>query len=147
MYKHILISTDGSEVAQKGVDHGLSLAKNLGARVTIITVTERLSGYIGIGAWIPAPVEMAGYEASQKEMVDKILTAAKALADKMGVEAETLHIPDAVPADAIIEIAQAKHCSLIAMASHGRRGMGRLLLGSQTAEVLARSPVPVLVVR
>jgi len=147
MYKHILISTDGSEVAQKGVDHGLSLAKNLGARVTIITVTERLSGYIGIGAWIPAPVEMAGYEASQKEMVDKILTTAKALADRIGVEAETLHIPDAVPADAIIETARAKHCSLIAMASHGRRGLGRLLLGSQTTEVLARSPVPVLVVR
>lgn len=147
MYKHILISTDGSDVAQKGVDHGLSLAKNLGARVTIITVTERLPGYAGMGEWIPAPQEMAGYETSQKEMAEKILAAAKAVADRMGVEAETLHVSDAGPADAIIETAEAKHCSLIAMASHGRRGLGRLLLGSQTAEVLARSPVPVLVVR
>jgi nucleotide-binding universal stress UspA family protein len=147
MYKHILISTDGSDVAQKGVDHGLSLAKNLGARVTIITVTERVPGYVGMGAWIPAPIEMAGYEERQKEIAGKILAAAKALADRMGVEAETLHIPSAFPANAIIETAQAKHCSLIAMASHGRRGLGRLLLGSQTTEVLARSPVPVLVVR
>lgn len=147
MYMHILISTDGSEVAQKGVDHGLSLAKRLGARVTIITVTERLSGFAGIGEWIPTPQEIAGYEAGQKKEADKILAGAKALADRMGVEAETLHIPGPVPADAIIETAQAKHCSLIAMASHGRRGLGRLLLGSQTAEVLARSPVPVLVVR
>ena len=147
MYKHILISTDGSDVAQKGVDHGLSLAKNLDARVTIITVTERLPGYAGMGEWIPAPQEIAGYEAGRKEAADKILAAAEALADKMGVKAEVLHVSDAAPADAIIEAAQAKHCSLITMASHGRRGLGRLLLGSQTAEVLARSPVPVLVVR
>lgn len=147
MYNHILISTDGSEVAQKGVDHGLSLAKNLGARVTIITVTERISAYVGVGGWIPAPGEMARYEASQKDAANKVLAAAKALADKMGIEAETLHVPNSLPADAIIETAQAKHCSLIAMSSHGRRGLGRILLGSQTSEVLSRSPVPVLVVR
>lgn len=147
MYNHILISTDGSEVAQKGVDHGLSLAKNLGARVTIITVTERLSAYVGVGGWIPAPGEMARYEASQKDAANKVLAAAKASADKMGIEAETLHVPNSLPADAIIETAQAKHCSLIAMSSHGRRGLGRILLGSQTSEVLSRSPVPVLVVR
>lgn len=147
MYNHILISTDGSEVAQKGVDHGLSLAKNLGARVTIITVTERLSAYVGVGGWVPAPGEMARYEASQKDAANKVLAAAKASADKMGIEAETLHVPNSLPADAIIETAQAKHCSLIAMSSHGRRGLGRILLGSQTSEVLSRSPVPVLVVR
>jgi nucleotide-binding universal stress UspA family protein len=90
---------------------------------------------------------MVGYEASQKEAANKVLAAAKALADKMGVESETLHVPNSFPADAIIETAQTKHCSLIAMSSHGRRGLGRILLGSQTSEVLARSPVPVLVVR
>ncbi len=147
MYKHILISTDGSDVAQKGVDHGLSLAKNLGARVTIVTVTERFPTYVGVAGWAPAPSEMAAYETGQAEAADKVLAVAKAAADKMGVEAETLHVPNALPADAIIETAQARHCSLIAMSSHGRRGLERVLLGSQTSEVLARSPVPVLVVR
>lgn len=58
-----------------------------------------------------------------------------------------LHVPDAHPAEAIVDAAKSEGCSLIVMASHGRRGLGRLLLGSQTAEVLAHSPVPVLVVR
>jgi nucleotide-binding universal stress UspA family protein len=149
MYKHILISTDGSDVAQKGVDHGLSLAKALGAKVTIVTVTERFpirADVTGVG-WVSGPNEMADYNAGQKQWADRVLAGAKASADKLGVAAETLHVPDALPAEAIIETAKSSGCSLIAMASHGRRGLGRLLLGSQTSEVLAHSPVPVLVVR
>jgi nucleotide-binding universal stress UspA family protein len=151
MYKHILISTDGSEVAQKGVDHGLSLAKNLGARVTIIMVTERfpVSVHTGIGAagWIPGPEEIARYEARQKEFAQKVLAAVEAAAKKLGVPADTVHVPEAYPAETIIEVAKARDCSLIVMASHGRRGLRKLVLGSQTSEVLAGSPVPVLVVR
>ena len=150
MYKHILISTDGSEVAQKGVDHGLSLAKELAARVTIVMVTERfpVPVHTGIaGGWIPGPEEMARYEASQKEIARQVLTAVAAAAKKLGVPADTVHVPDAYPAEAIIEVAKARDCSLIVMASHGRRGLRKLLLGSQTSEVLADSPVPVLVVR
>lgn len=150
MYKYILISTDGSDVAQKGVDHGLSLAKALGAKVTIVTVTERFPIYTGgmaSAGWIPGPTEMAEYDAGQKEWADGVLARVKAAADKLGVEAETLHVPDARPAEAILEAAQSRGSSLIAMSSHGRRGIGRLLLGSQTQEVLAHSPVPVLVVR
>jgi nucleotide-binding universal stress UspA family protein len=150
MYKHILISTDGSDVAQKGVDHGLSLAKAIGAKVTIVTVTERFPFYAGsmTGAgWIPGPNEMADYEAGQKKWASEVLVGVKAAADKLGVEAETLHVPDALPAEAIIETAGSRGCGLIVMSSHGRRGLGRLLLGSQTSEVLAHSPVPVLVVR
>lgn len=149
MYKHILISTDGSDVAQKGVDHGLSLAKSLGAKVTIVTVTERYpiqAGAISAG-WVPGPREVADYDASQKEWAEKVLARMKAAADKLGVEADTLHVPDSLPAEAIIETTKSRDCSLIAMSSHGRRGLGRLLLGSQTSEVLAHSPVPVLVVR
>jgi nucleotide-binding universal stress UspA family protein len=150
MYKHILISTDGSDVAQKGVDHGLSLAKALGAKVTIVTVTERFPIYTGgmaAAGWVPGPTEMAEYDAGQKEWADGVLKRAKVGADKLGVETETVHVPDALPAEAILETAKARGCSLIAMSSHGRRGIGRLLLGSQTSEVLAHSPVPVLVVR
>ncbi len=149
MYKHILISTDGSDVSQKGVDHGLSLAKALGAKVTIVTVTERFPVYTGMAGagWVPGPNEMADYDAGQKKWAEGVLASAKAGADKLGVEADTLHVPDSLPAEAIIDTAKSRDCSLIAMSSHGRRGLGRLLLGSQTSEVLAHSPVPVLVIR
>ena len=147
MYKHILISTDGSSVAQRGVDRGLSLAKALGARVTIVTATEHLSSSAVMSGWTPSPNEMASYEANQTETASKVLAAAKAAADKIGVEAETVHVKNAFPADAILATAEERHCSLIAMSSHGRRGLERILVGSQTAEVLARSHVPVLVIR
>ena len=146
MYKHILISTDGSEVAQKGVDHGLSLAKSLGAKVSIVMVTERFPVYAG-PEWIPGPTEMADYDARQKAAATTILSDVKAAADRLGVDAETVHVPDAQPAEAIIATANKRDCDLIVMASHGRRGLRRLLLGSQTSEVLVSSPVPVLVVR
>jgi nucleotide-binding universal stress UspA family protein len=146
MYQHILISTDGSDVAQKGVDHGLALAKALGARVTIITVSERLPVYAGIDGGMGA-FAYDDYAAGQREAAARVLAAAKDAADRMGVEAETVHIENALPAEAIIQAAQARNCGLIAMSSHGRRGLGRLVLGSVTAEVLAHSPVPVLVMR
>ena len=146
MYKHILISTDGSEVARKGVDQGLSLAKSVGARVTIVTVTERYP--VDPGAeWIPGPGDMADWDARQKEWAAKVLADVKAVADRMGLVADTVHVPDAQPAEAIVATAGKSQCDLIVMASHGRRGLRRLLLGSQTAEVLVSSPVPVLVVR
>ncbi|RHZ94669.1 universal stress protein [Cereibacter sphaeroides] len=149
MYQHILIATDGSETAGKGLDHGLTLARALGAKVTIITVTEAFPLYAASAgeAWV-APVELdTDYEARQKERAEGILKDAREAADRMGVSAEVLHVPGSLPAEAIVEAARSRDCSLICMSSHGRRGLGRLLLGSQTAEVLAHSPVPVLVVR
>ena len=150
MYNHILISTDGSELAKKGVDQGLSLAKSLGARVTIITVTE---GYPVIyadgrfGGLVPGPDEMARFEAAQNEMAQRVLAPVEAAAKKLGVQVDTVHSPAGYPAEAIVDLAKASDCSLIVMASHGRRGLRKLVLGSQTSEVLANSPVPVLVVR
>lgn len=146
MYKHILISTDGSDVARKGVDHGLALAKSLDAKVTIVTVTERLPVYFGLDAGVAATA-YGDFGASQREAAEKVLAAAGEAAARMGVTVETILLENAVPAEAIIETAKARGCNLIAMASHGRRGLGRLVLGSVTAEVLAQSPVPVLVVR
>ena len=149
MYQHILLSTDGSEVAQRGIDHGLALAKALGARVTIVTATEPFafpSRAVAAG-WAPSAEDRSNYEKGQKEFADGVLKAAREAADKMGVPVKTIHAPDAHPATAILDAAKSEGCSLIVMASHGRRGLGRLLLGSQTSEVLAHSPVPVLVVR
>lgn len=149
MYHHILIATDGSELGTKGLDHGLTLARALGARVTVITVTERFPTYaLSAGeVWIAA-AEMEGeFDNRQKQVAEGVLKAARAAADKIGVTADMLHVPGAQPAEAIVATARDRGCSLICMSSHGRRGLGRLLLGSQTAEVLAHSPLPVLVVR
>lgn len=149
MYQHILISTDGSELAQTGVDHGLALAKALGSRVTIVTVTERFPVYSsGVGydlAWGGSAFD--DYAQAQKGIADAILANARQSADGLGVAVETLHIPDAQVAEAIINTARERACGLIVMASHGRRGLKRVMLGSQTAEVLNHSEIPVLVVR
>ncbi|MET8524093.1 universal stress protein [Nocardioides sp. NPDC004968] len=149
MYKLILIPTDGSDFAQKGVNHGLNLAKSVGAKVTIVTVSEPFPIYAGAAAsagWTTPPMETGEYEVSQRQAAENTLADARAAADRLGVDAETVHIPQALPAEAIVEIANNRHCSLIVMASHGGRGLRRFLLGSQTSEVLSRSSVPVLVV-
>jgi nucleotide-binding universal stress UspA family protein len=146
MYKHILIPTDGSEVAQKGVDHSLALAKALGAKVTFISVAEPLPIYTEMDGTMAA-FAYDDYAASQKAAAEKILRAEKDAAVRLGVEAETLFLDNTLPAGAIMEVAKARNCDLIAMSSHGRRGLSRLILGSVTAEVLASSPVPVLVIR
>lgn len=149
MYSHILICTDGSDLAKSGVDHGLSLARALGSKATIIMATEPFPRALGASSagWVATPEDFEGYEARQKEYATSVLAAARAAAQKAGVAAETIYAPDAWPATAIVETAQKLDCNLIVMASHGRRGISRVLLGSQTSEVLATTKVPVLVVR
>jgi nucleotide-binding universal stress UspA family protein len=144
MYANILLSTDGSDVARKGVEHGLALAKALNAKVTVITVTEALP--VDYGAWVPVREEVDRYEAACKKSAGKVLDEARAMAEKIGISAELVHVPYARPATTIIETAKSRGCDLIVMASHGRRGLSKLWLGSQTSEVLADGSVPVLVV-
>jgi nucleotide-binding universal stress UspA family protein len=149
MYANILLSTDGSELANKGMKHGIALAKAVGARATIITVTEGMyidygSGHAG--GYIPTQEEMDRFNTAQREGASKVLHEARTVAEQSGVSAELLHVPDAHPATAIVETAKSRGCDLIVMSSHGRRGLKRLFLGSQTSEVLANGRVPVLVV-
>jgi len=146
MYSHILIATDGSELAQKGVDHGLALARNLNAKVPVVTVTEPFPNYGGEG-WALGPEDYDRYDADQVKFAQKLLEPIKASADQFEVACETRHVLGRRPAEAILDVATNEGCSLIVMASHGRRGLGRLLLGSQTQEVVSHSSVPVLVVR
>lgn len=146
MYTHILIPTDGSEFAQKGVDHGLSLAKALGSKVTTITVTGPFPIPIGGAAWVIRPEDIARYSADCRKAAEALLAPIKATAEKMGIVADTIHVPDTRPATAILETAKRTQCNLIVMASHGRRGVERILLGSQAAEVVTSSQVPVLIV-
>jgi nucleotide-binding universal stress UspA family protein len=144
MYANILLSTDGSDVARKGVKDGLALAKALNAKVTVITVTQ-LSGHDA--RFILSQEDIDRFDAACKEDAGKVLDEARAMAEQIGIFAELLHVPYAHPATAIIETAKSRGCDLIVMASHGRRGLGKLFLGSQTSEVLADGSVPVLVVR
>src|SRR5580693_2516935 len=149
MYANILLSTDGSDVARKGVEHGVALAKALNAKVTVITVTEPLPVDYGgghAGGWIASQEEFDRFDAAAKERAGKVLDEARAMAEQVGISVELLHVPDAHPATAIIETAKSRGCDLIVMASHGRRGIRKLLLGSQTSEVLVDGSVPVLVV-
>lgn len=146
MYTHILIPTDGSELAQNGVDHGLSLAKALGSKVTVITVTEPAERIYGRG-WAPAEQDIKKINEQNKEADTRLLTTIKATAEDRGIACEAVHEFNSSPASAIVEATERLGCNLVVMSSHGRRGIARVLLGSQTAEVVARSLVPVLVVR
>ena len=149
MYKRILIATDGSELSAKGLAKGLELAAQLGAHADIVTVSEPWAvGMYDAMGW------SAGYEASpeykkdREEAAQKILQPALAAAHAADVaDVQTHHVLDRYAADGIIDTAKACNSDLLVMTSHGRRGVTRVLLGSQTSEVLARSTVPVLVIR
>ena len=149
MYANILLSTDGSDVARKGLKHGIALAKALNAKVIVITVTEPLEVDYGSGhasGWIPSQEEFDSFDALRKEQAGIVLDEARGMAEQIGISAELLHVPNAHPATAIIETAKSRGCDLIVMASHGRRGLRKLFLGSQTLEVLVDGSVPVLIV-
>ena len=148
MYKHILIATDGSELADKGMEHGLKLAKALGSEVTILTVSEPLSAEAAEAArrgGIKDPV--VRYDQQIDEAMKARFAAIEKRAAAHGVEVDFVHEIDHSPAEAIVRFAKLRGCDLIVMSSHGRRGAQRLILGSQTAEVVTTTTIPVLVVR
>ena len=145
MYKHILIATDGSELAGKAVNAGLQLAKALNAKVTAVTVTEPWTAYITGEAAIAFP--LGDYEKSAAENAAQALAAVDDLARKIAIGCKTIHVKDQHPTDGILDAAKSHGCDLIVMASHGRRGLGRLLLGSAAVSVLTHSTVPVLICR
>ena len=100
MYANILLSTDGSDVARTGVEHGIALAKALNAKVTVVTVTEPLPVDYGGGhasGWIPSQAEVDRFDAACKEHADKVLDEARAMAEQSGISAELLHVPNAHP--------------------------------------------------
>jgi nucleotide-binding universal stress UspA family protein len=144
MYKHILLPTDGSELAHKAVRQGLELAKALNAKVTAVNVTGPWPvGEIGGGMVVAAPIEE--YDSAVANEADRVLAEVGDLAAKVGVNCTTVHVPNQYPAEGIVEQVNARGCDLIVMASHGRRGIARLMLGSQATRVLAYSTVPVLI--
>jgi nucleotide-binding universal stress UspA family protein len=141
MYKHILIATDGSELAEKAVNTGLSLAKTLGAKATAVTVSEPWAAFVTGEAAIGFPFEE--YEKSAAEGAAKIVASVSNAAKILDTACVTVHVKEQYPAEGILQIAKDNGCDLIVMASHGRRGLARLLLGSQALGVLTHSTVPV----
>jgi nucleotide-binding universal stress UspA family protein len=127
MYRHILIPTDGSELSQRGVAHGLALAKSVGAKVTAIYVVEPLLAVTGDFASVLDRAENAAREA--------------------GVSCETMQKENVQPDQAIVAAAEDKGCDLIVMSWHGRSGLSTLLIGSVTNKVLTYAKTPVLVCR
>jgi nucleotide-binding universal stress UspA family protein len=144
MYKHILIATDGSELAGKAVTTGLSLGKQLNAKITAVTATEPFTALMAGEPALAFPVE--DYDKANAESAKRILDAVSEEAKKAGVACETVHAVN-FPAEAIIDTAKGKGCDLIVMSSHGRRGLARVLLGSQATRVVTLSTIPVLICR
>ena len=145
MYNHIVIPTDGSELSTHALDEALSLASKLGSKVTVMTVIESYR----LIAFSPEQVidTRAEYEKYAREYAAQVLAEAADKAKARGVACETAIVENEQPYEAIIAAARSRGADLIAMASHGRRGLSGLVLGSVTVKVLTHSTVPVLVYR
>jgi nucleotide-binding universal stress UspA family protein len=145
MFRHILLPTDGSPLSEGAVRKGIQFAKTINARVTGFCVIPKLS-YFGYDSEIGPEFKIQAAAAIKAEMSKSLLAIEKA-AKEAGVPCETAHEKSDQPYEAIIEAAQRRDCDLIIMASHGRRGVEGLLLGSETQKVLTHSKIPVLVYR
>jgi nucleotide-binding universal stress UspA family protein len=148
MYKCILIATDGSELGNKAVEHGISLAKIVNAPVVVATVTEAWSSLdLARAARHGNQNPITQYEEMAIQAANNILDKASQTAKSHGVTCKLVHVQDQHPAEGIVNAATENGCDLIVMASHGRRGISRMLLGSQANEVVTHSKVPTLIVR
>ena len=145
MYRHLLLPTDGSPLSDHAVDQGLELAASLGAEVTLLTVVEPF--YTFTAAPGHQREDRAQYERYARQAAKAILQRAQEQAGALGVPAKAKLLGSEHPDQAIIDTASESGCDLIAMASHGRRGVNALLLGSVTQKVLTHSRIPVLVLR
>ncbi len=148
MYKHILVSTDGSKLSLKAIKAAVNLAAAVGARVSGVYVMPEFAPpvYGEAAMYLPELSPKRFKEAVDKDARAALAVAAKA-AEEAGLSFTSIKATDPQPWSAIIKTARAKKCDLIVMASHGRRGLSGLLLGSETTKVLTHSKVPVLVVR
>jgi nucleotide-binding universal stress UspA family protein len=146
MFKHILIATDGSELAERAAVQAFQLARPLKAKVTAVMVTKPWLTTMGAGATAEAfPYEE--YEKAAANDAARGLAAISELAKKAELTCATRHVKDHYPAEGIIAACKDLDCDLIVMGSHGRRGLAKLFLGSEALKVLTLSTVPVLICR
>ena len=145
MFQHILIATDGSLLSQAAIDKAIDFAREAGARVTVVTATEPFNVFSADSTQLAET--KASYEKHVKAEASKHLAEAERKARSLGVQCTVLQVEQQHPYRAIIDAAKTHGCDLIAMASHGRRGVSGLVLGSETTKVLTHSSIPVLVYR
>lgn len=145
MYKHILIPTDGTALSESAVDKGLAFAREIGAKVSVMMTIEPAP--MMVMAMVQLAEQQNRYHQHASEHAARHLGEALAKAKAAGVACETLQVENDHPYQAIIDTAAKQGCDLIAMASHGRRGISALVLGSETTKVLTHSTTSVLVFR
>lgn len=149
MYQNIVCAIDGSDLSTKALSHALALAVKTGGRLTVVTVTEP-SVIVSPGAemmMVDTSTIIADLDKAKEESAKATLAEAEELAKASAIAITKLHVANSTAADGIIHAAKQVNADLIVMGSHGRRGLGRLLLGSQAAEVLSHSDLPVLIVK
>jgi nucleotide-binding universal stress UspA family protein len=147
MYKHILVATDGSKLSQKAVTHAIALAQALGAKLTVFYASPDYPLPAYADGVVYEPVSKKEYAALANQEAEKILSAIAQKAEAGGLECATVHTIAPAPWEAILAAAKKAKAEAIVMASHGRRGVSALLLGSETQKVLTHSKIPVIVVR
>ena len=148
MYRHLLVPTDGSKLSNKAIAAAVDLAKSLGARLTGVYVIPPYSPTMYGEALMYAPaISPASHREAFKREGKKALDVVQSVAGAAGVDSGRATLAAFYPWEGILRTAKAKKCDLVVMASHGRRGIAGLILGSETTKVLTHSKVPVLVCR
>ena len=145
MFQHVLIATDGSPLSNSALDKAMDFAREAGARVTVVTATAPFHVFSADSRQLTDTRET--YAKQVKAEAARLLAEAEHKAKALGVPCKALQIEHEHPYQAIIDAAGKSGCDLIAMASHGRRGMSALVIGSETNKVLTHSSIPVLVYR
>jgi nucleotide-binding universal stress UspA family protein len=145
MFNHILLPTDGSKLSEAAIQKGIELAKSINAKVTGFHVILPFHVFTLQTEMLEDTNEQ--YERQSKVQAEQFLGVIKKAAEKAGVSCDTDYLTSNHPYEMIIQAAEKKGCDLIMMASHGRRGVQGLLIGSETQKVLTHSKIPVLVFR
>jgi nucleotide-binding universal stress UspA family protein len=145
MFKHILLPTDGSERSEAAIQKGIQFAKSINAKVTGFHVILPFHAFTFQTEMLEDTKEQ--FERDSKAHAERFLDVIKKAAEEAGVRCDTDFVVASHPYDAIIKAAEEKGCDLILMASHGRKGVQGLLIGSETQKVLTHTKIPVLVVR
>ncbi len=147
MYRNLLVATDGSKLSDKAVSHAIDLAQAIKAGLTAFYAAPDYPMPAYADGVVYEPVSKKEYTKLAAADAQKILEAVSKKAAAAGVECKTAHAIASAPWEAILAAAKKNKCDAIVMASHGRRGMSALLLGSETQKVLTHSKLPVIVVR
>jgi nucleotide-binding universal stress UspA family protein len=147
MYTRILVATDGSTLSKKAVTSAIALAALSGAELVAVKVTPRYPQSYFEGSLPLDPTEVSKIETLWADEAKKMLEAVVKAGKAKGVTVKPVVVKSDIVSDAIIATVKKQKADLIVMASHGRRGIKRLLLGSETQQVLTHASVPVLVLR